>query len=108
MPERIQKGWPVPGVSSLYDALVALLWLKDGKHEAQGQVTLVANAATTTLRDRRIGANTKFAFSATTANAAAELGGTAFYHSAPTDGSVVLNHANNAQTDRTLDYILAG
>lgn len=106
--ERLQKKWPVAGVAQLYDALIAIGWLRDGKHEAHGQVTLTANSATTTLSDRRIGLNSKVVFSATTANAAAELGGTAFYHNAPGDGTVVLNHANNANTDRILDYIIAG
>lgn len=73
-----------------------------------GSVTLTANAATSTLTDVRIGGNTKVAFMAMTANAAAEAGGTAFYYDTVADGSLVIHHANNSQTDRTFSYLLGG
>lgn len=71
-------------------------------------VTLTANAATTTVTDNRIGPNTKLDLTPTTSNAAAALGTT--YQTWPnaTTGQAVLNHTNNAQTDRTFRATLEG
>lgn len=106
MPERITKRWPNTSLASLYEAVIAILWLRDGKHEAHGSITLAANAATTTLNDERIGGDTKVFLSSVTANAAAAVGTT--YFATPTKGAVVINHANNAQADKTFWYQLAG
>lgn len=76
----------------------------DGKINATGSVTLTASVATTTLSDRRIGPSSAILFSPTTANAAAE----ALYVTAQGDGTATLNHANNAQTDRTYNYAVLG
>lgn len=80
----------------------------DGKINATGSVTLAANAATTTLSDVRIGRMTKVILVPTTANAAAALATT--YMTAPNanTGAAVINHANNAQTDKTFGYALLG
>ena len=81
-----------------------------GRHNAHGTVTLTASQATTTLSDRRISAKTKVFLTATTANAAAEVGAGGLYQTFPnvTAGAAVLNHASNAQTDRDFVYVLAG
>lgn len=79
-----------------------------GKTNNTGSVTLTANAATTTLSDPNIGGNSVVNFSPTTANAAAEVGNGTLYFDAPGSGSVVIEHANNAQTDRTFNYIVIG
>lgn len=71
-------------------------------------VTLTANASTTTISDYRIGGSTRLAIYPMTVNAAAELGNGTFYYSTPTKNAVVLNHANNAQTDRTFSILLGG
>ena len=78
-----------------------------GKHNATGTVTLTANQATTTITDPRIGVDTKIILHPTTANAKAE--GTP-WQTVPnaTADQAVLNHANNAQTDRTYGFIFAG
>ena len=80
--------------------------LQDGKILATGTVTLTASAATTALTDRRIGPNSVILFMPTTANAATGL--TALYVTGRGDGTATLNHANNAQTDRTYAYALLG
>lgn len=85
----------------------AVTSLRDGHHNGHGTVTLDANQASTTLLDRRIGANTKIQLNPTSANAKAEG---IPWHTYPnmTEGQAVLNHTNNAQTDRSYSYILAG
>ncbi len=77
-----------------------------GKLNILGSVTLTANSATTTLSDDLISDSSALFFTPRTANAAAGL--TALYYNDPTAGSVVLNHANNAQADRTYDYAVIG
>lgn len=76
-----------------------------GKLNILGSVTLTANSATTTLNDDLIDDSSALFFAPRTANAKAE--GIPYYND-PTQGSVVLNHANNAQTDRTYDYAVIG
>lgn len=80
----------------------------NGKINTTGTVTLTANAATTTITDSRIGRTTKVFLVPTTANAANALATT--YQTFPNASveSAVLNHANNAQTDRTFAYALLG
>lgn len=73
-----------------------------GKLNNGGEVTLTANAATTTLSDDLITTNSVILLQPTTANAAAALATT--YFSTPTQGSVTINHANNAQSDKTFKY----
>ena len=84
--------------------------LYDGKINARGTVTLTASQATTTLTDRRIGAETIVVLVPTTANASAEYGNGTIYQTFPnvTKGQAVLNHANNAQTDRKYGFALLG
>lgn len=82
--------------------------LRDGKVNSTGTVTLTANAASTTLSDVRIGRTTKIMLTPTTANAATALSTTyVTYPNANTEAAVI-NHANNAQTDRTFTYVLLG
>lgn len=77
-----------------------------GKTNNFGSVTLTANAASTTLADTRIGINSVIHLQPTTANSAGALATT--YFGTPGDGSVTINHANNAQTDRTFLYTVSG
>ncbi len=79
-----------------------------GKLLNVGQITLTANAATTNLKDQRIGTESFIGFMATTANAAAEVGNGTLYVTGRTQGAATLNHANNAQTDRDFVYIVVG
>lgn len=89
-----------------YKLAEAVLLLKDGKNDAHGSITLTANAASTTLADVRIGGNTVLVLSPTTANAAAAVATT--YYDTLARGSLVIHHANNAQTDKTFGYALVG
>ena len=82
--------------------------LRDGKINATGTVTLTANAATTTLSDRRIGRTTKVILIPTTANAAAAIATTYLTHPNASTEAAVINHANNAQVDKTFGYALLG
>lgn len=82
----------------------AIINILRGKLNNTGSVTLTASSATTTLTDIRIGKDAVILFQPTTANAAAELA--TLYPGTPGDGTVTLNHANNAQTDRTFKYAI--
>ena len=77
-----------------------------GKLNKTATVTLTANAATTTLTDSRIGANSVICLMPQTANAAAALGTT--YFNTFLNGSCVINHANNAQVDKTFSLTITG
>ena len=72
--------------------------------------TATQNAATTTITDSRLGVNTVLLFMPTTANASAEIGAGTIYvgQSSRVNGSVVVTHANNAQTDRTFKVVMVG
>ena len=86
--------------------VVAVNNILRGKTNNTGTVTLTANSATTTLTDVRIGINSVIHLQPTTANAAAAK--TNVYFGTPGDGTVVINHANNAQADRVFLYTISG
>ena len=73
-------------------------------------VTLAASAASNTVTDTRLGVNTVLLFMPTTANASAEIGAGTIYvgQSNRLNGSVMITHANNSQTDRTFKVVLVG
>lgn len=79
-----------------------------GHLDVTGTVTLTANAATTTVTDSLFNAGEVPLFTAATANAAAEIKNGTMYVSSRTNGSFVITHANNAQTDRTFLYVRLG
>lgn len=85
----------------------ALQQARKGKLECVTQITLTANAASTTLTDIRLTAQSVLVFDPLTANAAAEkAAGTLYVTEANRDtGQWVITHANNAQTDR--EFMLA-
>lgn len=109
---------PQPGVfSTLADAAryTRVLWdalykARRGKLECVVEVTLTANAATTTVIDERISGQTFIGFDPRTANAAAELAAGTMYvlDANRTNGQIVITHANNAQTDRRYFLCLIG
>lgn len=84
--------------------------MRRGKIECIAELTLTANAASSTLSDIRIGKYTALIFDPMTANAAAELAAGTLYVTLAnrTDGSATVTHANNAQTDREYRVILIG
>ena len=81
--------------------------MNTGKINALLDVTLKADAAVTTISDARLSSQTGCLFMPRTANASAELGAGTIYvlDAERVNGSVVITHANNAQTDR--DYYMA-
>lgn len=68
-------------------------------------VTLVANAATTTVTDSRISAQTCASFQPQTAHAAAEV---PTLYAVCGQGSMTINHSNNSQTDRNFTVGIIG
>lgn len=95
--------------------------IMQGRTNNYGTVTLSANAASTTVTETRgrIGSNAVILFMPTTANAAAEIGNGTMYVPTATilplgaddsgnNPTFVIQHANNAQTDRTFRYIIVG
>ena len=79
-----------------------------GKINATLDVTLAANAASTTVRDPRIGGGCGIYPMPLSANAAAEIGGGTLWWSPPGNQTVTLNHANNPQTDRSFRLLIIG
>jgi hypothetical protein len=73
-----------------------------------GLLTLADGAATTTLTHPMIRFNAPVVLVPTTANAAAEIGAGTMYQSETSrnNGSLVVTHANNAQTDRIFRYFI--
>jgi len=79
-----------------------------GRSNAVGTVTLTANADTTTVDALTVGGETRVFLEATTANAAAERGGTVLRISSVGQGTFTITHANNSQTDRTFYWVALG
>lgn len=81
-----------------------------GHMNTGGLFTLTASVASTTLTDDRISVDSTVVLVPTTANAAAELGAGTLYmaETSRVNGSIVVTHANNAQTDRTFRIVIIG
>ncbi len=88
------------------EVAIAVNQILKGKTNNTSAVTLTANAGTTALADVRIGVESCIVLQPQTANAAAALSTT--YLDTPGDGTVTINHANNAQTDKTFKYAVIG
>ena len=79
-----------------------------GKFNATIDVTLTANAATTTISDARIGYYTAvIPAMGMTASAATSLGAGIYVDTLKT-GSCVVHHDNTADTDKTIRFVLIG
>jgi hypothetical protein len=77
--------------------------LCEGRSNAVGTFTLAASAATTTVTATNCGSGSSVLCFPTTANAAGE-----WKNGTVSNGSFVVTHANNAQTDRTFMYVAIG
>jgi hypothetical protein len=86
----------------------AIRSMAEGRSLAVSSVTLAANAATTTVTFQNCSQNAQVFLSPRTANASAEVGAGTIYVSSVSNGSFVLTHANNAQTDRTFGFAVFG
>src|SRR4051812_23628971 len=97
---------PSPNEKDLFRIVRGIRDLFEGRRNTTGSVTLTANTASTTVTVTNFGAASTPLLTPTTANAAAALATT--YVSARANGSFVLTHANNAQTDRIFYYSFDG
>lgn len=83
-----------------------------GKTNNTGTLTLTANAGTSTITVAagRLGSGTVILIEPTTANAATEFGAGTIYRSATSvaNNTFTITHANNANADRTFNYVLIG
>ncbi len=95
---------PQEGASSRDIAILANQLLL-GRVNTFGTVTLTANQATTTHAVPYINSNSVMLLMPTTANAAAALATT---YIACSSGQAVLTHTNNAQSDRTFNFVVLG
>lgn len=77
--------------------------VNQGKFNCTIEVTLKASSTTTTITDVRISPFSVILWMPVTAHAAAEIaaGGLYIPESTMLNGSAVIQHANNAQTDRS-------
>lgn len=90
----------------------AINGLLQGKMNVVTSITLTANAAFTTLTDSRITNNSFIGFMPVTSNAAAAVSGLYVTNqvggTGNSQGSATINHANNAQTDKTFYVLIIG
>jgi hypothetical protein len=96
----------IPQTASSIQIATTINEVLKGRANNVGDVTLTANATTTTISDIRIKLSMTAVLIPRTANAAAAM--TNVYISAVADGSITLTHSNTATVDRTFDYILHG
>jgi len=95
------------------DRFIKLLWeqisqINQGRTANKGEVTLTASAATTDVAHPGFETTMAVLFLPLTANAAAEQANATMYVSAKVPNQFTITHANNAQADRTYDYIVVG
>lgn len=82
--------------------------LAEGRSNGFGSVTLAANQDSTTVTDARVGTDSVISLMPTSVLAGQEIGAGTLYVDPVTAGSFTINHANNAQTDRTFTYSVQG
>jgi len=82
--------------------------LLQGKTNNTTTLTFTAGATSTTLTDARITQKSFIGLMPTTANAASALSTTYFSDTNRVNGSIVVSHANNSQTDRTFIVLIVG
>ncbi len=103
MPAMDQKQAPLKGWLEGFRRVVNNMMR--GKTNNFGSITLTANASTTTLSDPNIGGSSVILLAPTTAHAQAI---STPYASSMASGSCTLNHANDANTDKTFNYVIVG
>jgi hypothetical protein len=82
--------------------------LGQGRSNAVGEVTLDANATTTTVSAVNCGADSAVFLFPQTANAANDMGLISVDPDDVTQGQFIITHANNARTDRTFWFVCLG
>ena len=78
----------------------------DGKLNSTGDITLNANATSTTLSDARIGGDSVIVFMPITANG--KTADNNLFVSARQSGQATLTHASSSNTDQNFAYIVVG
>ena len=86
----------------------AVQGLFDGRSNNFGSVTLTANQATTVVTDKRVGSSSKLFLFPKTANAATDFGSGNMYISSVGKETFTITHTNDANADKTFDYIVIG
>ena len=101
---------PPPNDPWLRRQYEVLQQIRNGKTENVAELTLTANAASTTITDIRISPQSVIVWHPRTANAAAEMAaGTMYITDANIgNGTATVTHANNAQTDRDFRLAIVG
>lgn len=101
--------WAEP-VKHRYLIAQSIHQILDGKLNGVGSFTLTVNAATTVVKDRRVGVNSMILESPTTENAGGEVG--IYYTNIGTETddipSFTVNHGVDSRADRTFKYIILG
>lgn len=96
-------------IRSLVRLAEAFKGVLQGKLNVRKEITLTANAASTTITDPRASVFSYIGFMPLTANARDEyLKNGTMHVSQRNNGSYVVAHANNAQTDRTFVAMVIG
>ena len=82
--------------------------LFQGRSHAVGTFTITPSTTTTTVTSDTSGDESAILLCPLTANAAAALATTYILATNIKNGSFIVTHANNAQTDRTFRYVAIG
>lgn len=90
------------------DVAQAVNNILNGKINAVGTVTLTANAASTTVNDPRVTANSFIDFRPQTAHAAAIANPYVLKANITEGASFVITHANDANSDKTFSFCILG
>lgn len=86
----------------------AIRQLTEGRSNAVGTVTLTAGVTTTTVLFANCSTSSLPQLTAMTANAATALATTFILQANILNGSFIITHANNGQTDRTFAFVVLG
>ena len=105
---RTKPQIPASGDSDLRRIVESVRSIFRLRLDAAGEVTLAINAASTTVIDTRVGANSAIVLQPMAAVSATEQGNGTVYISSITSGGFVITHANNATAGRIFRYIVMG
>lgn len=99
---------PPKGSKDFGDFWRSLLQLASGRSNATGTVTLTPGATSTVVTDQNCSLHSVIELMPATADAAAAASTTYIPLATITNGSFIIQHANNAQADRTFGYSIQG
>lgn len=97
-----------PGERDLFKIVAMLRELAQGRSNASGSLNLTANAGSTTVAVPTCATGASVHLTPGSANASAEWKNGTIYASTVSNGSFVITHANNAQTDRLVYWSAYG